>query len=368
VAAWSKRAGVGLTVVALVAAGLLGSAGPSARGHSGVELRNSGTAIVDGVISDGEYGFNEQGCSDLTTVTVPASGRGNKPTTYHVKACETNDLENDFYAFSIDDLTPDPGGGDAIGWFFDDEHDGTVKCVNEDEPGLNFQDAIAANLNPGSGTASHIDLNYCTDANKTISGLGADIKIPDDITSDITFTPGQGYVIEMSHPLHSGDAEDYALDIHSTVGFCVVYNDWENHADDFFGEIDFPPGCFIPKVDGEKFGDIAKKSPWADLLEKLKGLVDSCEPCPPKLISRLDEIVLQAVSRASANDDAAVAGTLRDFVRKVTSFRRAGKISKSTARALKAPAKEIIASIEASLGRSTPAEPARAPRGSPRDR
>src|SRR5215212_8798887 len=70
-------------------------------------LANYGTATVDGVVADGEYGEYGEGC-------LAAPGQSVGGTTYHFTVCATNDDVNNYYAFIIDDLTL-PVVGDPSG-------------------------------------------------------------------------------------------------------------------------------------------------------------------------------------------------------------------------------------------------------------
>ena len=216
-------------------------------------LANYGTATVDGVVADGEYG---EGC-----FFAPSQSAGG--TIYHFTLCETNDDVNDYYAFIIDDLTlptvGDPAGLDGVNLLFDDDHDGSIACPHA-------EDGIGAASEPGPAI---IDVAYCG----AFDNFSGDAQI--DGSAAFTFSPDVGYVYEMAHPLNSGDPADYALALHDTVGFCAVYLDSANAA----GEVEFPKNCF---GDGEQYGDIFKKGKYDDILAKLCALVDSCESCPPE--------------------------------------------------------------------------------------
>src|SRR5215216_3256877 len=90
-------------------------------------LANYGTASVDGVVADGEYG---EGC-----FFAPSQSVGD--TIYHFTLCETNDDVNNYYAFIIDDLTlptvGDPAGLDGVNLLFDDDHDGSLACPHAED-------------------------------------------------------------------------------------------------------------------------------------------------------------------------------------------------------------------------------------------
>ena len=209
---------------------LLASSLPGVSAHSGDVLSAFGTATVDGVISAGEYG------SSIGPIT-----KGD----YTFTIYETNDLQNDYYAFTINDLTND-GEMDELRIYFDNEHDGIVPQYTD--PALIYEDAIEA---LGDGTFS--DRHY-----GMISGA---FQAPTDSVQDgaaaTTWTEDQGYVYEMSHPLNSGDPRDYSLSTGSTVGWGLTYFDWNERA---YVYVYYPTGFNVPAGSGDasKYGDILK--------------------------------------------------------------------------------------------------------------
>lgn len=167
-------------------------------GHSGDVLSAYGTATVDGVVSPGEYG----------SCIGPVTQNG-----YTFKICETNDSHNDTYAIAINDLTFYPQDDLAV-IYFDNAHDGSITGC-----GSGVEDMLVIN-----GTAGilpmYVDANYCAN-----SGWMTDFLFggKSDAAVAVKFTPGVGYVYEVSHPLDSGDSKDYALTTSSTVGWCFIY-------------------------------------------------------------------------------------------------------------------------------------------------
>jgi hypothetical protein len=324
-----------LTLLGLAAMGGPGGIRPrEAVAHAGggvITLANYGTATVDGVFADGEYGA---GCF------LPGS-QNVGGTTYHLTLCETNDDVNDYYAVLIDDLTPGGsssagrGGPDALALYFDNEHDGSLGTVACPAP----EDVIAMGSVPGAGL---VDFNYCAASGQVTFG-------PDSSESGsvaFSFSPDVGYVIEMAHPLDSGDPLDYALSLHDTVGFCAVYTDSANAA----GEVIFPKNCY---GDGEKYGDVVKKGEFDDQLAKLKALVDSCEPCPPEVRRPLEEAIDQAIRQYTRNDEAATAQTLHGFVITVERYRQSGALTETVGRQLTAVATPLITELGAAEARTT---------------
>jgi hypothetical protein len=209
---------------------VLTSSLPSVSALSENRLSAFGTATVDGVISAGEYG-SSIGPITLQTFT------GN----YTFTIYETNDLQNDYYAFTINDTTYNPE--DRFTTYFDNQHDGFIPQFTD--PNLDiYEDAISVT---GDGTFSdrhygYISGSFNAPADSIMNGFAA-----------ATFIPGQGYVFEMSHPLNSGDPWDYNLSIGSTVGWCFIYTDM-----DTVKSIIYPVGAVSnPSL----FGDVAKAGP-----------------------------------------------------------------------------------------------------------
>jgi hypothetical protein len=200
--------------------------------HSGDLLSSYGTAVIDGVVSAGEYGS----CIGPFTQGI-----------YTVTICETNDFVNDYYAVTVlGDTTNNAGDNAQI--LFDNNHDGTV--INCQATGR--EDTISV-----IGDGSFLDRNYCflspgnlftvTDGVSAQHGTGAR-----------TFTANVGYVFEMSHPLNSGDSNDHALATGSTVGWCLSYVDFE----DLQNFVQYPSGCLVTAQndgDASLYGNIFKR-------------------------------------------------------------------------------------------------------------
>ena len=217
---------------------LLLSQVPGASAHSGQALSAFGTATVDGVISAGEYG------SCLTTTQVWWD--------YTFMICETNDNTNDYYAFQINDYT---FGGDSVSFWFDNAHDGVVSPVSTGPT----EDMI---LVGGSGIFGDDGYRYAgaglsAGADPIQNGVGAVIFTPGTPGS-----PGAGYVYEASHPLNSGDSNDYSLSLSSTVGWCLTYEDAADHPGPVSPDVEYPTGCYTAAKnsgDASKYGNILKK-------------------------------------------------------------------------------------------------------------
>lgn len=217
-----------VSILTLLLVGLGGV--PHVRGNSGNVLSSFGTAKADGVISPGEYG------SCIGPITQGA---------YTFTICETNDGTNDYYALQMSgDTNPTtPSTPDLFELYFDNTHDGTLTtCAN------GVEDKIE--ISYGAGVIAFYDMWYCTtssDDDGSINGAGA--------ISEAS-TP---FVFEMSHPLSSGDVNDYSLTVGSTVGWCMGY------IDDGVGQVvQYPSGCIndweINALQGS-FGSVVKVGP-----------------------------------------------------------------------------------------------------------
>ena len=329
-----------MTLMGLAALSGVGGTTPqraAAHATGGLFLGHYGTAVVDGVIAEAEYGQVDAPTADETKKGLgcwtPAAQTVDR-TTYHFKICETNDEQNDYYAFAIDDLSPspaksDPFATDSLFILFDDEHDGDVDC-----PG--WQDMIGV-----QATGAFWDWAYCGQWDDLVADE------PQDGAAAVTFTPGVGYVFELAHPLNSGDPADYALALHDTVGFCAVYLDAANAA----GEVEYPfvNSCF---GEGQNYAHVYKKGKYDDVLAKLFALVDSCEPCPPDVRRPLREDLDLAIRQYMQNDEAAAAQTLQAFVTQVERSMQAGTLPEAVGRQLTDEATPLLETLSASAGQT----------------
>lgn len=194
---------------------------------NGNRLSAFGTATVDGVISADEY---DSSIGPITLQTFTAN--------YTFTIYETNDLQNDYYALTINDTTYN--SQDRLTIYFDNQNDGFIPQFTD--PNLDiYEDAIAVT---GDGAFSDRHYGYISGA------FNAPADSVENGFAAATFIPGQGYVFEMSHPLNSGDPWDYSLSIGSTVGWCLVYTDF-----DTVKNIIYPVGAVS---DPSLFGDVVK--------------------------------------------------------------------------------------------------------------
>jgi hypothetical protein len=302
--------------------------------HSGDVLRGFGTATVDGIISDGEYGDSCIGPLSQTAGSI----------TYTFTICETNDEENDYYAVMIDDLTKD-SDGDALVIFFDNKHDGKVTpggeaCAPFPSP---VEDMI------GFLFDSYTDSFYCYVPPFSFGFLDTASV---DGTGVRTFTPGVGWVYEFSRPLNSGDPDDYSLAIGDTVGWCLTYDDGSNPGSLAFGNsVQFPPGCYLDAVKGstKKYGDVEKISALQgaldELMKRLKALVATCQFCPPDPQESLLDKINEALKQVHRGHDRPAANALKQFIRRTERFVRSGQVLAEEGQRFIELAEEIIADL-----------------------
>jgi hypothetical protein len=336
-------------VVIVLVLGSAGASAPSVLGHAPFELKHFGSATVDGVISEGEYGKYGPGGSCVHPPSQTIAG-----VMYSYQLCVTNDDTTDYYAFRINDLTkdhPSPGqfGVDVVHVFFDNAHDGTIgACPNggrgESRTG-GFEDWVAAVagdsvlFDAAYGFVPPPNANPCLVVDDQSGGQN-------DGQVASTFTHGEGWVFEFSHPLDSGDAFDHSLAIHDTVGFCAIYGDGSNDV----GDVVFPKGCDVDSYNNgsaEKFADFYQSSQIDALLAALESLVATCETCPPDVRGSLDEYVNVAIDHSRDGNDQAVSRPLADFNDSVKRYEGEGHVSAHEARLLTEASNHIIESIEA---------------------
>lgn len=301
---------------------------------------------MDGVISGNEYGDSCIGPIDQTAAAV----------SYQLTICETNDEQNDYYAVRINDLT-NPAGEDSAMFWFDDGHDGTVAAAAEGCPyGEPNEDQV------GWFLGFFVDAFYCRQPNQT--SFGGDFASAIDGTGAHTFTQGVGSVFEFSHPLDSGDTDDYSLAIHDKVGWCLTYDDTSNNPPNnpgfAFGELQYPAGCFVDfsnttdglvRGDTTLFGDVTKLSELDELLEKLndklKDIVAVCKFCPPgpraKLLERINEVIQDL---AELDQKSAVKG-LKGFAKQTKHFINADVLPEAKAKTFIKKGKSFTKKIKA---------------------
>jgi HYR domain-containing protein len=192
----------GVIVVCLVMA-MFTSAG-TARAHYGPVLSGSGTATIDGVLAPGEW----NGSASAPTTTLesypgwPGDGQ--------MRAM--SDDTNLYVAVRIpfEPLTGFGVGG-AISLGFDDDDDGVIDEAGDDfwsvNPAFQTDDSVLIACPPNPFA--------CSVADTAVGGTN-------DVTAAIGHD-GSFVVVEIRHPLVSGDANDIALLAGGRVGFQLSY-------------------------------------------------------------------------------------------------------------------------------------------------
>jgi hypothetical protein len=118
------------------------------------------------------------------------------------------------------------------------------------------------------------------------------------------------------------------------------------------GSFDFPgvgPASADPAYAAHTEGFAANLSspfgPDKELLDKLKGLVDSCDFCPPIAVESLHDRIDHAVKHVEKGQRRAAIAALDQFVRRTERFVRSGLVSVETGRRFAAAAEAIIAGL-----------------------
>jgi len=319
--------------VSVVIGGLALLLASSASAHTPDVLAEYGAATVDGVISPGEY---EHSC-------IGPTGLAAGGTLYQLTVCEKNDEQNDYWAVQITDLTNDTGQlSDSPLIWFDNDHSGSVTMSG---PGCTYGQPDEDRI--GWDGDTFVDDFYCRAPEGFTGGL--DFKDPLDGAGAHKFTPGQGSVFEFSHPLDSGDVDDYSLALHDTVGWCLTYDDQSNHPPNnpgfAFGELQYPPGCFVDftsstrglvRGDSTLLGDVYKRNAMDEVLDKirdkLKHLVATCKHCPPDPTKKLLDRVNEAIKALLKQQQAKTLKALTGFIKLTHDFIDAGELPAAKAK------------------------------------
>jgi hypothetical protein len=335
----------GIAVAGAIAALVLLVAGP-AYAHVGGPLAEYGTATLDGVISPGEY---DDGCVGPTTLAAGTLS-------YQLTICEQNDEQNDYWAVQINDFTNDVGDSPRI--WFDNDHSGTVTASGPScTYGQPDEDVIAWEKDLGFA-----DGFYCIDPGGFAAGE-ADAKLPFDGAVTRKFDQGLGLVFEFSHPLDSGDPDDYSLAPHNTVGWCVTYDDQTNkpplNPGFAYGEVQFPPGCFVDfstqtlglvRGNSTLLGDVYKQNALDEAFEKvkerLKGLVAACKRCPPDPTEKLKAKINEAIKELGKQQRGKALKTLKSFAKLTHGFIGSDQLSAGKGRLFLKEAKSAISLVK----------------------
>jgi hypothetical protein len=193
-------------------------------GTPAFDVGGFGTPTIDGVISPGEW--SAAGVISFQ-MNLPASeGGGTQPATVYVM----NDATNIYFALTF---ARSPTVTTSFGVEFDDNHNGAQDAT---------EDVFVANWDGG----------YYDDVRKSNGTAPADVD--ESGTNDGTAAAGNdgtNTIIEVSKPLNSGDANDFALSAGDTVGAGIFVRIivGENFPDDY-GDTDYP------SLNRSLFGDI----------------------------------------------------------------------------------------------------------------
>jgi hypothetical protein len=318
-----------------------------AAAHSGDHLGHYGTAkLGDGKVSAAEYGGSCIGPKTQTSGTV----------TYHFTICETNDTKNDYWGIKIDD----PFAFDAPVIWFDNNHDGKVAAgVGADQCALYPQpveDFIGWSL---FQTGVFVDSYYCKPAGNFLFAFG-DTGQENGAGSCTPDAANTKQVCELSHPLNSGDSDDYGVNPLDTLGWCFTYDDKANNANavgSFAGDVQYPAGCFLDKSNHKDalngnaahYGDVQKR-PVTDaivqaLKDRLQQYLATCQFCPPDPTRDLLGEVRVAINQLNAQHRGRAVTALQTVVSHTQRFVGSRQLPAAGGRQITNRARALIARI-----------------------
>lgn len=184
-----------------------------------------GTPTIDGVFGDLEW---DRAITFMFNADLPGVETGTTPATVYV----LNDATNLYMALRFSRTVVDPGNSMAIEFdvdgngFLSDGDDGVI--IN---PTVGFRDLIRRVIAtpPCNGGLCGV---RDTDLGGTLDGAGA-------FANDGSFT-----LYELSHPLNSGDTQDFALAPNDVIGFRLSLRMIDGPYPDGFGDTDFPISGF----------------------------------------------------------------------------------------------------------------------------
>jgi hypothetical protein len=268
-------------LVAIFLSGLFVPAAGRAWAHSPLlcsSLGAFGAATTDGVRGPMEY----KDCKGPITRKV-----GTK--TYVLRICATNDADNAYFAVVVTDTTQNDR--DSVWILFDNNHDGAVAGIGQTgcgPAGSPVEDFLA------DVGGIPLDGFYCS------PGITPQFDNAQNITTARTFTPGIGWAYELSHPLFSGDPDDFGLKPLDRAGWCLVYDDESNPGALALGDFDYPPGCFAEAASGSatRYGNVRMFSSFLGNLPNFFGF--ACEVQVAKLPDLKRQAALAPLQRAEA--------------------------------------------------------------------
>lgn len=247
------------------------------------------------------------------------------------------------------DTTPDAADNPLI--WFDAGHDGLV------QPGVGGECPFGGPVEDyiGYSHGAFIDRWYCNkpsfiqdaDGGGTHGAAAASHVFPD-------------WVFEFSHPLDSTDPDDYAVATGDTLGWCFTYNNASDPTNSTaVGELQYPPGCWFDAnssddaVQGStlKYADLEKETLTHDSLQalkdKLKGLVATCDFCPPDPRAKLREKIINVVTDLKADNKAGAISALKAFIRSTRKMIGAERLPAKEARRFVGEARDLLGNLAA---------------------
>jgi Bacterial Ig domain len=203
-------AGLRLVVVAATAFAALLVLGGAAGAHGGLTVSAKvaqNTPTLDGVFSPGEWSD-----SDTGKLTVSFKDRPDHPGTLYVK----HDAAALYIALVVADSPPSPSGNCcAATFYFESDND---KVGGHD--GVKEQNDDAVSVTAGSGSNNKNDLFWTGTAYQEDRKNGGSPDIEGRSAFDKST---KNMVIELRHPLCSGDTRDFCAHAGDTLGFTLDY-------------------------------------------------------------------------------------------------------------------------------------------------
>lgn len=190
------------------------------QGHVGLifSVLTNSPPLMDGINSPGEW-------DDAAQISVFAES-------FEGRLFVMNDINNLYLALSVNDSAI--SDGDILEVRFDNNHDG-VNTIGDDNLFVSL----------GGLGDSHFNGESYGSGDSQQDGVGA---VANDNATNF---------FEVSHPLNSGDPNDFALSLGDTVGFCIRYFDDGVSTSDTTHPVD----CVFTVNAQRQYGDIVVMAP-----------------------------------------------------------------------------------------------------------
>lgn len=257
--------------------------------HPGVVLTGFGTATVDGVMTTGEWDSASR--VDFLANLPASEGGGTTPVSLYVMNDETHlYLAARFMRTSL--------GLDTTSLFFefDNNHDGQID-EGDDAFGMN----VGKYLAPEFWDDYRTFLPPCP-ANSICGLTDSDGGGTNDGTTAVS-NDGDYTVIELSHPLTSGDSHDFSLSAGDRVGFVASLRLFSPTCNTCFADTDFP--SFSPADRGDIVIAptvtlvVTKEGTGTGTVASNPGLLN-CGPVCEELYGRGTEVALTATATGNS--------------------------------------------------------------------